>query len=200
VSGDTQTHGERADRFRLPDRPLPSSRTLLDRFELAMPRASLWFRDRAGRKLRPGSRVRRWSLMRIYRNGYAALSRGDVPLVLHNYHPEAEIEQPFELPDVPRWWRGHAGIAEGVKGFNESFSELRIAPVELLDMGDRLAARLEIAGTGGLSGANVDMPMAQAQWLDSGAIRKQRNFQSWEEALEAVGARAGEPLLALRRH
>jgi ketosteroid isomerase-like protein len=68
-------------------------------------------------------------------------------------------------------------------------SDLRIKPVELIDVGDRIAMLAEFAGSGQASGAPFTGKIATVSVLQDGKAIRVQAYLDYAEALEAVGLR-----------
>jgi ketosteroid isomerase-like protein len=67
----------------------------------------------------------------------------------------------------------------------ESFEELRIVPIEFVDLGDRLVVVVSIAGRGRAGGVPVETTVAQLWSLRDGKAVSLRDYATKSEALEA---------------
>jgi ketosteroid isomerase-like protein len=82
--------------------------------------------------------------------------------------------------EVKRFW----------KGLDDTFDELRLEPLEILDSGDHVATRLRYYGRGKASGAEIEEEMYhQVATFRAGRIVRMEYFGEWSEALEAAGLR-----------
>jgi ketosteroid isomerase-like protein len=139
------------------------------------------------RVLRPGSRVRRIALQRMFQRGYAALTRRDPALWLFYYAEDVVLRQAPDMPGQSEEQHGHEAVARGIAEWEEAFSVGAFRPVEVLDAGDRLAVRLVMEVEGAGSGIPLQREMSQAQWLRGSRIARQANYWSWDEAVDAIG-------------
>ena len=71
----------------------------------------------------------------------------------------------------------------------ESFEDLRIEPIEFVDLGSKLVVVVAIAGRGRAGGTPVETTIAQLWMLRDGKAVSLRDYASKAEALEAAGLR-----------
>jgi hypothetical protein len=69
----------------------------------------------------------------------------------------------------------------------DSFEDFRGEPQEIVDMGNRLLARIRYTGHGSGSGVPVNIPLFQFYRLRRGLMVWQKDFSDRAEALEAAG-------------
>jgi ketosteroid isomerase-like protein len=100
--------------------------------------------------------------------------------------PDFELEEASDLPDRESHSGRDAFIANIAK-LEESFEELRIEPVEFVDLGDKLVVVVAIAGRGRAGGAPVETTIAQLWTLRDGKAVSLRDYATKVEALEAAG-------------
>jgi ketosteroid isomerase-like protein len=81
------------------------------------------------------------------------------------------------------------------RGFQESFAELKLELVELIDAGDQVVASTVLHGRGNASGADVTDTYVFIYKLRDGLIVEGWEYRTKEEALEALGTddRHSEP-------
>jgi ketosteroid isomerase-like protein len=116
----------------------------------------------------------------------AAYNRRDFEAAMEHFDPEIE----WVLPALQRSdsCRGPEEILGFWRGLDETFEELRLAPQESLDAGDRVATRLRFYGRGRGSGAELDTEMYhQVTTFQDGTIVRIEYLTTWAEALEAAG-------------
>lgn len=102
--------------------------------------------------------------------------------------PEFRLEEAAEVPD-PASYTGRDAFIANMAKLEESFEELRLEPVEVVDLGEKIIVVVSMSGRGRGSSAAVQMTFAQL-WLlrDSKAVSL-RDYATREEALEAAGLR-----------
>jgi ketosteroid isomerase-like protein len=100
--------------------------------------------------------------------------------------PDFELEEASNLPDRESYSGRDAFIANMAK-LEESFEELRIEPIEFVDLDDKLVVVVAIAGRGRSGGAPVKTTIAQLWTLRDGKAVSLRDYATKVEALEAAG-------------
>jgi uncharacterized protein len=102
--------------------------------------------------------------------------------------PEFALEEASDVPDRSGFSGRDAFIANMTK-LDESFDELRIEPIEFVDLGDKLVVVVSLAGRGRASGAPVETTFAQLWTLRDGKAVSLRDYATKSQALEAAGLR-----------
>jgi ketosteroid isomerase-like protein len=104
----------------------------------------------------------------------------------------------FFAPDfvwypTDRWlegdaYRGHDGMRRLAAAFAENFDDFRYDVRDVRDAEDRVVALVDMIGRIKPSGAEISQRLAfVVAGFRDGTFREVRAFQSWPEALEAVG-------------
>ena len=132
------------------------------------------------------SRLRRVLLMRVMRQGYAALNRRDFGVVRTALDPDIELHRAQVFLDVSGTFHGHDGYLEVWRRAFESFEDLRFEPEELLDLGDRLLVTSNLIGHGTGSGVAISQRLFQLFTLRRGLVVRQDDFQDRAEAMHAA--------------
>jgi SnoaL-like domain len=149
-----------------------SRRTLDQRLALRFPRLSVASVRLLGR-LAPGSRLRQASLWRAVRLSVEAFNRRDLEAFLLIYHPDFEFRPPREFVEAglgEPCYRGPAGFRKYVSDWSEVWGEdLRLVPVELIDLGDRVVVLSDLPVRGTASGVRL-----------TGQFRGSRHAEGWE--------------------
>jgi ketosteroid isomerase-like protein len=117
-----------------------------------------------------------------------AYNRRDFDAATRHFDPDIE----WVLPEHQRSDSaiGTKGIIRFWEGLDETFDELRLQPQEYVDAGDRVATRLRHFARGKGSGLELDAELYhQVTTFRDGTIIRIEYVTSWEEALEAAGAR-----------
>ena len=96
------------------------------------------------------------------------------------------IEEAAGVPDVESYSGREAFIANMAK-LEESFDEIRMEPVEIVDRGDQIVVVVSLRGRGRGSEVPVEMTFAQLWSLRDGQAVSLRDFATKAEALEAAG-------------
>ena len=176
-----------------PGRRPRKRRTLEEHLAVGFP--ALYYRVAAlAIRLPRRSRLRKALLRRGLVLGYAAYGRRDDDVSLLPFDPEIEAHQ-AETSGVPigadleRSWRGHAGFLRMWDQWDEAFTDARIEPNELLDLGDRLVVLVTYVARGRTSGAEVRQPAGQLLTFRRGRVVRWEQWWDWDKTLDAVGIR-----------
>ena len=147
--------------------------------------------------MRPGSALRKRFISAGFGSAFAAVNRSDVEVVLLGYEPSAEVwTSGMEATGLRDCYRGHDGIREMFAELDVVFSEWGWTVRELIDLGDRFAARIDFVTEGRGSGVRTTVSDAGAAYRMSprGKVMRQDFYMErdgWRRALEAVGPPAG---------
>jgi ketosteroid isomerase-like protein len=174
-------------RFR--PRRLPM-RTLDERIALRMPWAFNAAAKRVAR-LPVGSRVRRYVFARRTMQGYQAVNRGDLDVLLAVYQPDVitcfDPTSGLTPPDLAGEHRGHEGFRLLWDAWNSAWDDLRFEPKQLIDAGDRMLVTVQMSGRGVGSGIDINMTYYEVYALRDGRIARHDNFVRRPAALKAAG-------------
>jgi ketosteroid isomerase-like protein len=181
-------------RYRVPAVRQVSRRTLLDRVALRFPAAARRLRA-AVLRLPVGSRLRGAILARSIRDNAEAYSRRDYEVFALQFDPDVVIETRDVFPE-DTIYQGPGALQRLPAMIEDVWSDYRIEPEVVVDLGDRyvLFARHRARGRG--SGVDVDQRIGLVGTLGDGVAVRLHFYYSPDEALEAVGLRgpaAGEP-------
>jgi len=100
--------------------------------------------------------------------------------------PEFELEEAANVPDRETHSGRDAFIANMAK-LEEGFEELRLDPIEIVDLGNKVVVVLSITGRGRAGGTPVEGRIAQLWTLRDGKALSLRDYATKADALEAVG-------------
>ncbi len=109
----------------------------------------------------------------IVRRGYAAFEEGGVEAILEFLDPDIEWHMSAAFTREPRVYRGHDGVREVFRFFNEQIADLRADPHEFIEApGDRVIVPLRMHGRTRETGEPVAYELVQV-WVgrDGKAIR-----------------------------
>jgi ketosteroid isomerase-like protein len=157
---------------------------ILVRFPALVPRlVAVWAR------LPRHSRLRRVMLVRLVRQGYAAVNRRDFDLTIRVYDPGCYEYHPEQvaLPDSDPVYYGHDGFHKFWRQLLEAFDDVRLDPKEIFDLGDRVLVTIQMSGHGTGSGVSVNQQLFQVMTFRRGVIVRQDDYQDRAQALEAAG-------------
>jgi ketosteroid isomerase-like protein len=141
------------------------------------------------------SRVRRYLLARRTIQGYQAVNRGDLDVLLAVYLPDVitsfDPASGLTPADLAGEHEGHDGFRLLWDAWNSAWENLRFDPRELVDAGDRLLVTVDVSGRGAGSGIEIEMTYYEVYTLRDGRIARHENFLARAAALEAVGLAGG---------
>jgi ketosteroid isomerase-like protein len=106
----------------------------------------------------------------------------------HLLAPDFGLEEAAEIPDPDSFTGRDAFIANMAK-LEESFEELGLEPLEIIDLGERIVVVVSMRGQGRGSGAPVEMTFVQLWSLRDGKAVSLRDYATKAQALEAMGLR-----------
>jgi ketosteroid isomerase-like protein len=89
------------------------------------------------------------------------------------------------LPD-PESYTGREAFVANLAKLEESFDELRLEPLEIVDLGDRIVVVVSMTGRGRGSSAPVEATFAQLWALRDGKAVSLQDYATKAEALEAA--------------
>ena len=151
-------------------------------------------------RLRPGSWPRRKLLDWGLKTAFAAVNRSDVEVVRLSYERDIEVwTSGMEATGLRDCYQGHDGLREMFAELDEVFSEWTWTVGEVVDLGARMAVRIDFNTRGRSSGVETTVKGAgAAYWLSSrGKVARQDFYMEgdgWQRALEAVRpSELGEP-------
>jgi ketosteroid isomerase-like protein len=104
----------------------------------------------------------------------------------HLLDDEFGLEEATDMPDRDSYQGKDAFIAN-MKKLEQDFDQLRIEPLEFVDLGEKLVVVVSMAGRGRASGAPVELTFAQLWTLREGKAMSLRDYATKAEALEAAG-------------
>src|SRR5918996_3337950 len=125
----------------------------------------------------------------LFHEGTAAWNRGDYEVIVDMCHPDVEWSFSDRLPDATGEIRGKDAVRGFFERFTGDWAEISIRPERLADPGDEVVALVEFVARG-RDGIEASMHFVHVWTIRDGLIVRFRGFQTFEEALEAVGAGA----------
>jgi ketosteroid isomerase-like protein len=171
-----------------------SSRTLDQRLALCFPRV-LGADGRLFGRLPPRSRLRQAVVWRGVRLGLEAFNRRDLDAALAaaNYARDFEYHPPREFVAAGFFepsYRGPAGYRKYMAAWSDVFgADLRLEPVELIDLGDRIVLLAAFPARAQASGVPFMETFAAVWVLKDGEVIRLEAYREHAQALEAVGLR-----------
>jgi ketosteroid isomerase-like protein len=169
-------------------------RTLDERLAVRFPRS---LRTVAGFVLRlpRKSRVRRYLFARRVCQGYQAVNRGDLDVLLAAYRDDATITLDPSAgllpPDLVGEHRGHAGFRTLWEGWRSAWDDLRLEPQDLYDLGNGMIVRVKMTGRGRDSGVEATAEYFEVYEFRDGIISRHENYRDRGEAFAAAGLTIG---------
>jgi ketosteroid isomerase-like protein len=121
--------------------------------------------------------------------GLDAYNRRDVESLLATLDPEVEWTTAFPalLGGDATVYRGHEGIREMFRDFDDVLDEIHVEYSEVRDLGDRVFAIGRIRTRGKASGAATESPFAAVTDVRNGKSVRVRTYLDPQEALAAAG-------------
>jgi ketosteroid isomerase-like protein len=121
------------------------------------------------------------------RRALEAFDRGDEDEWLAVWHPDAELYDFTELPDIPQPYRGHEGVREWAGNIQSVLGDFRMEPQRFTRIGDAVLMEIDVRGVGEQSRVPVGMIVHSLVWLREDKIVRVRAFLDRGQALEAAG-------------
>jgi ketosteroid isomerase-like protein len=104
----------------------------------------------------------------------------------HLLDPDFRLEEAPAVPDRERH-AGREGFVANLAKLEESFEELRLEPLELLDLDNKVLVVVALSGRGRGSDVPVQGSFVQVWTLRDGKAVSLRDYATKAEALEAAG-------------
>lgn len=178
---------ENVARYRVPPVRQPSRRTPLDRAGLRLPKVARLIRE-AVIRLPTRSRLRQAIFARSIRDNAEAYNRRDYDVFALPFHPGVLIETRDAFPEETVY-QGPDGLARFMAMIDGVWSDYRIEPELVIDLGERYVLVARHRGRGRGSGVDVDHRLGLVATLDDGVVVRLHFYWSPDEALQAVGLR-----------
>jgi ketosteroid isomerase-like protein len=166
-----------------------ASRTLDQRLALRFPRLADAYARFVLQRLPPTSRVRQASVWRGSRLGMEAFNRRDIDAAVSYGHPDFEYYPPREFVEAGFFeacYRGAAGFHDYVSTWSDGVG-VRVEPVELIDLGDRIVMLAELPTLAHASGVPISGKIATVSVLTDGKASRVQTYLDHAQALAAVG-------------
>jgi ketosteroid isomerase-like protein len=123
------------------------------------------------------------------RRGYEAFAHGDIEAALALFHPGIQVEDHERSLETPTSYHGRDGFLTLFATVNAGFSDVRYAPEELTDVGDRVLVEVRRTGRGMASGAQVEERQFHVWDMVDGRAVRFRVYLDRNQALDAAGLR-----------
>jgi ketosteroid isomerase-like protein len=164
-------------------------RTLDERLTMRFPRLLCFVAGRITR-LPLRSRIRRYLIARRTCQGFQAVNRGDLDLLLAVYHEDVttcfDPSGGFVPLELAGEHRGRDGFKRLFEEWQSVWEDLRVEPRELIDAGNRLFVTVDMSGTGKGSGATAALRYFDVYTLRGGLISRHEMFANRAAALTAA--------------
>lgn len=119
--------------------------------------------------------------------GYEALNRGDLSVVLELLDPEIEWHEPEPSPEAGTH-RGRESFARFLAGWIDSFEGFRVDPEQVTEREDRLIVIVNQSGRGRASGIAVKARLAHVWTIREGKAIGWRSYGDLAEVgVDPVG-------------
>jgi hypothetical protein len=172
-----------------------AGRSVEERVLLSLPSPVVRLLSMGYGRLPPGSHLRRRATKRFIARTYEGLNREDDVFSLLIYEPDIAIRSSREfsrLLGLPESYDGHEGFLAWWRDVRSGMDEVRTRPEGVIDLGDRVAIRLGFFTRGRASGAITGQTVGiVAHMTPRGRVPRLEWYLSWEETLQALGARSG---------
>ncbi len=125
------------------------------------------------------------------RDAVAAYNRGDLDAFLDEYWTDDIDYRAVEgAPDDHGPIHGKAEMRAYMQDWFDTFDDLKVEPLEVIDAGDDQAvAVVRLGGRAKLSGVEADLTFAVVYTIRDGKVARVREYWTKEQALEAAGLR-----------
>jgi uncharacterized protein len=125
--------------------------------------------------------------LELFRGGLAAWNEGDYEAIVNLCHPGVEWTFSDRLPDATGHIRGREEVRRFFQTFTGDWSQISIRADRVVDAGDHVVANVQFLARG-REGIEASMSFVHVWTVRDGQIVRFRGFQTFDEALEAVGA------------
>lgn len=117
---------------------------------------------------------------------FEALWRGDLETALADLDPSFEVVD-HVAPEADPVIRGPQAMVENLSHVSDAFDELRWELLEVVDLGDRVLARVRMTGKGKHSALAVEEEVGHVYAIENGRAVRLDIFRTWDEARAASG-------------
>jgi ketosteroid isomerase-like protein len=121
----------------------------------------------------------------VVRRSFEACNRRDADAAVSDYHSEIEYRFVDTLDRQPIL-RGREAVREAFLNIWADWQETFSDPVQFFDLGDQVLVE-HVDSRVGRDGIRIDDAGGQVWTLESGVVVLIEGFESWSDALEAVG-------------
>ena len=125
----------------------------------------------------------------IVETAYEAFARGGLERFTEHFADDVDYRAFEGAPDDRGPMHGKDAVRAQFQDWLDTFDDLRIEPVELIDAGGDVIAGTRISGRAKLSGVETDLTYAALYTIRDGKVARGREYWTKEQALEAAGLR-----------
>jgi ketosteroid isomerase-like protein len=126
----------------------------------------------------------------IVRDAVAAYNRGDLDALLDEYWADDIDYRAVEgALDDQGPIHGKAAMRAYWQDWFDTFDDLTVEPLDLIDAGEDVVAVLRFGGRAKLSGVESDLTFAVVYTFRDGKVARGREYWTRDEALDATGLR-----------
>ena len=170
-----------------PNAGLPAGRTLDERLIVRWPGGYAAV-SRVLLRLPPRSRLRKELLKRTTLSAWGAWAREDLDLTLARYAPDFQLEPPreFVAAGIESSYTGDAGVRKWAADMHDAWERMDIRPLAIVDAGNPVVTLGE-ARLRSRTGIEFAYKIGSVFWTEGGLIVRERDFASWDEALQVAG-------------
>jgi ketosteroid isomerase-like protein len=121
----------------------------------------------------------------VVRQCFEACNRHDADQAVSAYHPDIEFRWAASV-DKPLTCRGREAVKQAFIQIWADWQETFSDPVQLFDLGDQVLVEF-VDRRIGRDGITLEDQASEVWTLENGLVVRIETFDSWSEALEAVG-------------
>jgi ketosteroid isomerase-like protein len=118
--------------------------------------------------------------------GYAAFNAGDVDTLVAMLTPDFEWHEAAEIPG-PKSATSREEFVHFMRGFERLWEEFRFEPLELVESGDLVYARMRAVGRGRASEERIDFVIHHVWRIRDGQFARMDAYLDEDEAKAAAG-------------
>jgi ketosteroid isomerase-like protein len=121
-----------------------------------------------------------------FKNAFAAYERGEIDPILDQLNDDFVVNDGTLIEDTTVW-RGPEGMRKNLDRIAEAFPEVTYAPVEFVDLEDRMLVRVAVTVHAARTGIEMDAEVGQVWTIREQKASRLDIYPSWDEARRAVG-------------
>jgi ketosteroid isomerase-like protein len=131
----------------------------------------------------------------LVRRGYAALNAayksgdvGDLRPLADEWDPDMVVTTQGGVLAGSGEWQGSAGMLGMVASQMEAFQQMRLEPLEFIEVGDKVVVPIRFGGRARHTGIELEFPAVNVFTFRDGRVVRMETYDSKAEALGAVEA------------